>query len=60
MTAKELAKILEANGWKLDRISASHHIYVKDGQPRPIPIPFHTNKDIGYLANRILKQAGLK
>ena len=59
MTAREIAKIFEANGWVLNRISGSHHTYTKDGR-RPIPIPFHgKNKDLGILGKRILKQAGI-
>ncbi|MCL1910624.1 MAG: type II toxin-antitoxin system HicA family toxin [Leptospirales bacterium] len=33
-------KILKANGWKLDRITGSHHIFEKDGC-RNIPVPLH-------------------
>ena len=46
MTARELMNILKANGWKLERINGSHHIFVKDGY-RSIPVPFHGKKDIG-------------
>ena len=59
MTAKEIAKKLENNGWRIDRIRGSHHIYVKEGF-RSIPVPFHgNNKDLGILAKRILKEAGI-
>jgi predicted RNA binding protein YcfA (HicA-like mRNA interferase family) len=59
MTAKDVIKILKKNGWKLDRIKSSHHIYVKDGC-RSVPVPIHGNKDIGNFAKRILKEAGIK
>jgi predicted RNA binding protein YcfA (HicA-like mRNA interferase family) len=59
MTAKEVINILKANGWKLDRITSSHHIFVKDGC-RSVPVPFHGNVDLGILGKRILKQAGIK
>jgi predicted RNA binding protein YcfA (HicA-like mRNA interferase family) len=59
MTAKEVAKKLEAHGWVLDRIKGSHHTYVKDGF-RPIPVPFHGNGDLGVFGKRILKEAGIK
>ena len=59
VTAKEVAEKLKAHGWVLDRIKGSHHTYVKDGL-RSVPIPFHSNKDLGLLGKRILKEAGIK
>ena len=59
MTAREVMNILKANGWELERISGSHHIFAKPGW-RSVPVPFHGNKDIGNLAKRILKEAGIK
>ena len=38
MSGKELAKLLEANGWDLLRIQASHHIYGKVGNPARISV----------------------
>ena len=58
MTAKEIMKILKANGWELARISGSHHIFNKSGC-RPVSVPLHGNKDIGNLGKRILKEAGI-
>jgi predicted RNA binding protein YcfA (HicA-like mRNA interferase family) len=58
MTAREVATKLEVHGWVLDRIKGSHHTYAKDGQ-RSIPVPFHSNKDLGILGKRILKEAGI-
>lgn len=60
MKPKELIKILESDGWKLDRVRGSHNIFKhpkKDGRPT---VPLH-NKDMkpGTL-NQILKEAGLK
>ena len=59
MTAKEIMKILKENGWVLDRITGSHYIFEKDGC-RPIPVPVHSNKDLGIKGKEILKQAGIK
>lgn len=61
MTAKQLMKILKKNGWKLNRISSSHHIFVKEGFARPVPVPFHKGKDddLGDFAKDILKQANI-
>jgi predicted RNA binding protein YcfA (HicA-like mRNA interferase family) len=60
MSGKELAKLLEANGWDLLRIQGSHHIYGQAGNPARISVPIHRNQDmkIGLLRN-LLKTAGL-
>jgi predicted RNA binding protein YcfA (HicA-like mRNA interferase family) len=36
-------KMLEAKGYRLARISGSHHIFTKAGA-RPVPIPVHKGK----------------
>jgi predicted RNA binding protein YcfA (HicA-like mRNA interferase family) len=60
MTGKELKKLLEANGWRLDRISGSHHIMIREGD-RSIPIPVHGSFDLPKgLVHAILKQSGIK
>ncbi len=60
MNGKDLIKVLNKNGWKLDRISGSHHIMVKKNF-RSIPIPIHGNKDLpNKLVKIILKQANIK
>jgi predicted RNA binding protein YcfA (HicA-like mRNA interferase family) len=59
MTAKEVMTKLRANGWTLDRVRGSHHVFVKEGM-RSIAVPLHGAKDIGALAKRILKEAGIK
>jgi predicted RNA binding protein YcfA (HicA-like mRNA interferase family) len=60
MSGKELAKLLEANGWDLLRIQGSHHIYGKVGNSARISVPIHRNQDmkIGLLRN-LLKTAEL-
>jgi predicted RNA binding protein YcfA (HicA-like mRNA interferase family) len=60
MSGKELAKLLEANGWDLLRVQGSHHIYGQAGNPARISVPIHRNQDmkIGLLRN-LLKTAGL-
>jgi len=60
MTGKQLKKLLEANGWRLDRISGSHHIMIREGS-RSVPIPIHGTNDLSKgLLNAILKQTGIK
>lgn len=57
---KELLKILQADGWAIERTRGSHHILKHPTKPgRPV-IPMH-NKDLKPgTYNNILKQAGLK
>ena len=57
--AKQVMEILKNNGWTLDRVAGSHHVFAKDGC-RCVSVPFHGNKDIGNLAKRLLKEAGIK
>jgi predicted RNA binding protein YcfA (HicA-like mRNA interferase family) len=56
-TGKQLIKLFESEGWKLDRVRDSHHIMVKTGHTA-IPIPVHGNRElpVGTLS-AILKQA---
>ena len=49
----------EAAGWKLDRVTGSHHIMVKDGYA--VPVPVHGSRDLGNgLVATIQKQTGVK
>ena len=52
--------VLEANGWTHARTRGDHHIFVKAGAARPIPIPGKMNDDLatGTLKS-ILRQANL-
>jgi predicted RNA binding protein YcfA (HicA-like mRNA interferase family) len=59
MNGKDLSAILKENGWVLDRVKGSHHIYIKPGK-RSIPVPIHGSKDLPKgLIKAILKQAGI-
>jgi predicted RNA binding protein YcfA (HicA-like mRNA interferase family) len=46
VSGKRLCRILEAKGWKLERISGSHHIYSRRGIPEIITVPVHATKDL--------------
>ncbi len=60
MAGRELAKLLEANGWNLLRIQGSHHIYGNEGNPSRISIPIHRNQDLKIgLLRSLLKTADL-
>ena len=59
MTGKELIRLLQQQGWILDRIQGSHHILVRED--KTLSVPVHGNSDLkkGTL-NAIMKQGGLK
>ena len=59
MTGKQLIRLLEKDGWELDRIAGSHHIMVKD--QRTLSVPVHGNRDLGKgLLSALMKLGGLK
>lgn len=59
MTAKQVMKILKANGWQNTRIEGLHYVFEKAGSVRPVTVPFHGSKDLGPFAKTILKEAGI-
>jgi predicted RNA binding protein YcfA (HicA-like mRNA interferase family) len=60
MSGKELAKLLESDGWILRRINGSHHIYGEEGEDARISVPIHRNQDLKIgLLRKILKTAGM-
>ncbi|MFP4562328.1 MAG: type II toxin-antitoxin system HicA family toxin [Spirochaetia bacterium] len=60
VTRKELVKMLEKNGWELDRIKGSHHIMVREGSA-PLSVPVHGKEDLKKgILNKLMKQGGLK
>lgn len=59
MSGKQLIKLLNKEGWKLDRVIGSHYIMVKD--EKTLSIPVHSNKDLSKgLLHSLMKQGGLK
>jgi predicted RNA binding protein YcfA (HicA-like mRNA interferase family) len=60
MNSAEVVKLIHTEGWRLVRISGSHHHFRHAVRPGLVTIP-HPKKDLppGTL-NSILKQAGLK
>ena len=58
ISGKEFAKIIERRGWRLMRISGSHHIYCKAGSQIRLSIPIHRNQDLKLgLQKHLLKLA---
>ena len=61
VSGKELAKILERHGWKLLRVSGSHHIYGKPGSIVRLSVPIHSNSPLKTgLLRHLLKMAGIE
>jgi predicted RNA binding protein YcfA (HicA-like mRNA interferase family) len=60
MNSAEVVRLIHTDGWRLVRISGSHHHFRHAVKPGLVTIP-HPKKDLppGTL-NSILKQAGLK
>lgn len=61
MKAKEVIKLIQKDGWYLERQTGSHKIFKHPTKSGIVVIPDHGKEDIkmGTL-NSILKQAGLK
>ena len=59
LAPKKIIKILESQGFLLDRIKGSHHIYYNPETKRRVVVPLH-KKDLpkGTLLE-ILRQAGI-
>ncbi len=61
ISGKEFVKLLEKKGWRLQRVSGSHHIYVKEGTPIRISVPVHGNKPLKIgLLKHFMKIAGIR
>ncbi len=41
VSGKDFTRLLEKNGWKLQRIKGSHHIYTRQGHSARISVPVH-------------------
>jgi predicted RNA binding protein YcfA (HicA-like mRNA interferase family) len=60
MKSAVLIKELEADGWVLDRIRGSHHVFKHPAKPGIVVVP-HPKKDLGKgLIAAIRKAAGIQ
>ncbi len=60
VSGKELARLLEKNGWHLLRVRGSHNIYGKPATTVRISVPVHGNRQLKTgLLKHLLKSAGL-
>jgi predicted RNA binding protein YcfA (HicA-like mRNA interferase family) len=59
MKSIDLIRLLEGDGWILDRVRGSHHVFRHPAKPGIVVVP-HPKKDLGTgLVAAIRKQAGL-
>ncbi len=62
MTARSLVKMLKADGWAIERVAGSHHIFTHSTKPGIVVVPIHSlgaDVPLGTLRS-VLKKAGLK
>jgi predicted RNA binding protein YcfA (HicA-like mRNA interferase family) len=60
ISGKAFARLLESRGWKLIRVSGSHHVYMKTGSPARISLPIRGNEDLKIgLLKHFMKVAGI-
>ena len=61
ISGKHFARLLEKKGWRLVRISGSHHVYMKHENPARLSIPIHGNEDLKIgLLRYFMKVAGIE
>lgn len=59
VTAKEIIKILEDDGWYRKNVKGSHHQYKHPSKSGKVTVPVHSGDLDKKTAKSILKQAGL-
>jgi len=59
MKSADLIRVLRADGWFLDRVRGSHHVFRHPTKTEVVVVP-HPKKDLGAgLVAAIRKQAGI-
>jgi predicted RNA binding protein YcfA (HicA-like mRNA interferase family) len=46
VSGRELARLVQARGWKLARIHGSHHVFTMEGRRERLVIPVHGNRPL--------------
>jgi predicted RNA binding protein YcfA (HicA-like mRNA interferase family) len=46
LSGREFARLIERHGWRLLRISGSHHIYGKPSSVVRLSVPIHGNRPL--------------
>lgn len=61
MKVRDAIRLIEADGWQLDRTKGSHRQFKHETKPGLVTIPGHISDDLARgTFGSILKQAGLK
>jgi predicted RNA binding protein YcfA (HicA-like mRNA interferase family) len=61
LSGKEFARLLEKNGWSLQRVEGSHHIFAKPGSRVRISVPIHGNRQLKIgLQSYLMKLANIQ
>ncbi len=61
VSGRELARIVQKDGWNLARINGSHHIFRKGGRRERLVIPIHGNQPLkAGLLRSLMKLAGIE
>lgn len=59
VTPRQLIKVLEANGWELDRVRGSHHVFKHPDFYDHLVVPVHSRQIGRGLLATILKGAAI-
>ncbi len=59
-TSAELIKMIEADGWSLDRVTGSHHHYKHPNKPGLVTVPHPKRTIPAGTARSVFRQAGIK
>jgi predicted RNA binding protein YcfA (HicA-like mRNA interferase family) len=60
VSGKDFARLLEKHGWELKRVTGSHHVYAKPGNPARLSVPIHGNASLKIgLLKHLLKLSGI-
>ena len=60
LTGRAFARLVERHGWRLMRVSGSHHIYGKPGSIVRLSIPIHGSRPLKRgLQHHLSKLAGI-
>ena len=59
MRARDIERIIFADGWVLKNVKGSHRQYVHPEKPGKVTIPFHSKELNPITVKSILRQAGL-
>lgn len=57
--ARQLIRVLEKKGWRLARVTGSHHLYKHSGNPNVISVPKHGRDLKRGLLSDLLADAGI-